>query len=609
MTLSKYCMIALIVITAMLLPLGGSVPVAAELASGSADTSPGLHTGWMTEVSSVNASWVFNRTFEYYIPSSYTGSEEVPLLFSFNGLGSNGDEQRDLTKFDVLAEEEGFIAVFPSSTNLDPDDPRWSALNLTLPDLTGSNIMWNCGAINGTPIAPLQYVAGIDDVAFVSDMVSWFETFYDINTSEIYSTGMSNGAMFSYYLTFNLPGMFAAIAPVCAPMPLNLGVNAGITPPPMTVVVMRGSSDPIIPEPGQPGLIEDNFSFNTSATIAYWCGIDGINMATQETITTWAATTSDPTSVTRYVYGPGTDGSKVILLWITGGGHQWPGATPYLPFILGPATTHVDGSAQIWKYVPPDKYCLTTHATRGGSVSTPGQEVFANDEFDGATAFFPANISPTQINLTARPDSKCRFVNWTGDVDAVANPDAATTTVTIQPNTDCEVTANFIAQYDLTISSTSGGKVTMPGEGTHTYDVDTVVNLVATPDSGYQFVRWTGSGIVAYSHAASTTITMSRDCTVTANFEETPAPSAGCFIATAAYGTSTAEQLDVLRAFRDDVLLKSTVGSRLVEFYYRTSPPIAEFMSRHEVLRTLVRELLIDPIVWVAQATENMWQT
>jgi hypothetical protein len=82
----------------------------------------------------------------------------------------------------------------------------------------------------------------------------------------------------------------------------------------------------------------------------------------------------------------------------------------------------------------------------------------------------------------------------------------------------------------------------------------------------------------------------------------------GCFIATAAYGTPTAKQIDVLREFRDVVLLKSTAGSQFVALYYQLSPPIADFIAGNELLRTLVRELLVDPIVWVVQATGDMWQ-
>ena len=81
----------------------------------------------------------------------------------------------------------------------------------------------------------------------------------------------------------------------------------------------------------------------------------------------------------------------------------------------------------------------------------------------------------------------------------------------------------------------------------------------------------------------------------------------GCFIATAAYGTSTAEEIDTLRAFRDEVLLESKVGSQLVEWYYQTSPPVADFISEHEGLRTLVREVLVDPVVSLVEATEALW--
>jgi uncharacterized repeat protein (TIGR02543 family) len=82
----------------------------------------------------------------------------------------------------------------------------------------------------------------------------------------------------------------------------------------------------------------------------------------------------------------------------------------------------------------------------------------------------------------------------------------------------------------------------------------------------------------------------------------------GCFIATAAYGTPTAQQIDVLREFRDVLLLKSTVGSQFVTLYYRLSPPVADFVARSDLLRTLVRELLVDPIVWIVEATDDIWR-
>ena len=81
----------------------------------------------------------------------------------------------------------------------------------------------------------------------------------------------------------------------------------------------------------------------------------------------------------------------------------------------------------------------------------------------------------------------------------------------------------------------------------------------------------------------------------------------GCFIATAAYGTEAAAEIDVLLAFRDEVLLENSLGSQLVELYYQTSPPVADFISENDVLRTLVRELVIDPLVSIATFTQGIW--
>ena len=84
-------------------------------------------------------------------------------------------------------------------------------------------------------------------------------------------------------------------------------------------------------------------------------------------------------------------------------------------------------------------------------------------------------------------------------------------------------------------------------------------------------------------------------------------PGCGCFIATAAYGTDTAQELDILREFRDAVLLPNSLGARLVSFYYKTSPPIADFISQHEVIRTVVRVGFVDSIVKILTWTHDLW--
>ncbi|MDD2366120.1 MAG: choice-of-anchor D domain-containing protein, partial [Desulfuromonadaceae bacterium] len=74
----------------------------------------------------------------------------------------------------------------------------------------------------------------------------------------------------------------------------------------------------------------------------------------------------------------------------------------------------------------------------------------------------------------------------------------------------------------------------------------------------------------------------------------------GCFIATAAYGSYLDPHVMVLRHFRDDVLLKSELGTEFVKFYYKHSPPIADFIYQHEVLRMLFR-FALTPLIFGAE--------
>jgi len=179
---------------------------------------------------------------------------------------------------------------------------------------------------------------------------------------------------------------------------------------------------------------------------------------------------------------------------------------------------------------------LTIASSAGGSVTTPGEGTFTYDE-------------GTVVNLVATPDAGYRFVNWTDDVSTIADVDAAATNITM--NGDYSITANFVAIYDLTISSTTGGSVSTPGEGTFNYDAGMVVNLMAGAEEGYQFVNWTGNvSTIANVNAAATTITMNGGYSITANFMEIPpvqydltiSSTAGGSVITRGEGTSTYDE-------------------------------------------------------------------
>ena len=148
-------------------------------------------------------------------------------------------------------------------------------------------------------------------------------------------------------------------------------------------------------------------------------------------------------------------------------------------------------------------------------------------------------------------------------------------------------------------------------------DAETVVTAESTYEilvlGDYEDDGKTVSFAVGGVQASQTTTWVSGQ--VDYSFDLTIASSDGswfpfplpCFIATAAYGTDTTEEINILREFRDVVLLPSGLGTEFVSLYYEVSPPIAEVISQHDFLRTAVRVAFIDPIVAILDWSHALW--
>jgi hypothetical protein len=229
-------------------------------------------------------------------------------------------------------------------------------------------------------------------------------------------------------------------------------------------------------------------------------------------------------------------------------------------------------------------YSLTISSTSGGSVTKPGQGTFL---YQGG------NI----VDLTAQPDEGYEFVKWTGDVDSIADVNAARTTIIM--NGSYSITANFESLHPepvalLLVASTEGGSVTSPGEGTFPCTLGSMVILMAEASGGYQFASWSGDVVtIGDVNAATTTITMDSSYSIRADFRQTSSP---CCTATVAYGTPMAQEIGILRQFRDEYLLTNQVGKTLADIYYDVSPPIAEFITEHPSLKPIVRAGLMPAV-------------
>jgi|GEM_PF-423573 len=170
---------------------------------------------------------------------------------------------------------------------------------------------------------------------------------------------------------------------------------------------------------------------------------------------------------------------------------------------------------------------------------TPGEfthrlDVSIEPEASGSLTLDPPGGTyawDTEVTLTAVCGLGYAFDHWSGDLSGTTNP------TTIIMDADKTVTANFSeVNYTLTMAVVGDGAAD-PAVGDHTYLEGTVVNITATPETGWYFVNWTGD--VAHPYCAATTVTVDSDKTITANFSEMGAATIWVYHVT--YGDETTE--------------------------------------------------------------------
>ena len=150
--------------------------------------------------------------------------------------------------------------------------------------------------------------------------------------------------------------------------------------------------------------------------------------------------------------------------------------------------------------IPINKFLLQLHAS----------PVFAANSLSGAGTY-DQNQS---VVISAVPNSGYSFINWSGNT--VSDENATSTTVTVSQ--DLNITANFsLTQHTLQLSAGIGGSVS---EVNSSYDYGSVVPILATPETGFNFLKWEGNGSIENQFSASTNTTIVQDSNITAKFEK-----------------------------------------------------------------------------------------
>jgi len=182
---------------------------------------------------------------------------------------------------------------------------------------------------------------------------------------------------------------------------------------------------------------------------------------------------------------------------------------------------------------------------------------------------------------------------------AVNNPPVVSS-LTADPTTGVRpLTANFTAT-----ATDSDGYITKyewDFDGNGTYDITETTGQVSriynTADTYIIRVRVTDNNGATAIGEVSVTATPSTTATTAGTASD---GGGGCFIATAAYGSYLNPHVEALRRFRDRYLITNAPGRLFVHIYYATSPPLADFIQRHAVIRVLVR-ISLTPLVFAVE--------
>ncbi len=243
-------------------------------------------------------------------PPTHRG-EPVPVVVDLHGLSQGASLEAVTTQFSPKATANGFIAVFPQGT--------------------GNPVGWDIQP--GTSGHPNH------DIDFMNALLDKLEAQRCVDTSRIYATGLSDGALFTSLLACTMANRFAAFAPVA-----GVAVPQPCQPAhPVPILAFHGTADPILPfNGGTPGTTAppvNLFGPGYPANVQAWAVKDGCDPTpTDAQVTTHV--------VLRTYHCP--PGSAVEFYIILGGGHAWPGSN--ISAMNGPSTFEINATNLIWNF-------------------------------------------------------------------------------------------------------------------------------------------------------------------------------------------------------------------------------------------------------------------
>ena len=263
-----------------------------------------------------------NRTYDVYIPS--TIKKNASVIFLFQASRGNSKDMRSSTGYDFeyLAQEKGFLVVYPQ----------------------GYKNHWNDCRATADYAANIQ---DIDDVGYFQQMVKSLEENYMINRKQLVVSGISNGGHMVFKLAHEIPKDILLYTSFAANLPVQDNNDCSLSQEEVNMIIFNGTNDPINPFDG--GLVSilgnDSRGFVISAeeTYNYWRDLTSYE---EEKIMTIPQLDSDSKT---FVIKKESIGSKYVALYsLVNGGHIY--ASPYLKSsrFAGESVRDINGAEEIY---------------------------------------------------------------------------------------------------------------------------------------------------------------------------------------------------------------------------------------------------------------------
>lgn len=247
------------------------------------------------------------REYLLHVPPNLDRTKPAALVLSLHGAGGWPAMQRDLSRWNELADREGFIVVYPSGR--DSAGPR----------------IWE--------------TTGERDLRYIADLIDKLRGDYNIDPRRIYATGFSNGGGMCFALACKMPDRFAAVGLVGAALLQPSTWCKSTAPVPM--IGIHGLRDPAAPYRGGASWIASGFApflpFGADWARRNRCAPAPHDVEVRD-------------GVTRREYEQCANDASVVLYTLRDGGHTWPGGGELPEWFVGKTVKDFDATAVMWRF-------------------------------------------------------------------------------------------------------------------------------------------------------------------------------------------------------------------------------------------------------------------